>query len=331
MIKKFKSPYAAIALFSGGLDSILAVKWMQKAGYRIYPLCFLTPYMPIERAIESARANDIDLVVRDISVEHLEMMQEPGTIFGKNMNPCIDCHALMIRIAGNMLKELDAHYIVTGEVLGQRPMSQRKDAMNRVAKLSEYRDLIVRPLSQKLLRDTKPIIENWIDRNDMLDFSGRGRYRQLELAKELQILEYPAPAGGCLLTDKNYSLRLKDLMQHNQLDTLNMALLKYGRHFRIDAKTKLIIGRDENENDKLEELGAKIYLKAKEYTGPLGIVSTTKLDASILDTVLGIFWYYHPKAPKSGTVIMNNYKQIYEYACQKIDYESARKFRISFD
>ncbi|MCK9558263.1 MAG: tRNA (5-methylaminomethyl-2-thiouridylate)-methyltransferase [Candidatus Cloacimonetes bacterium] len=331
MMMNYKSRYAAIALFSGGLDSLLAVKWMQKSGYKVFPVYFLTPYMPIDRALESAAANGIDLIVRDISREHLQMMQDPDVVFGKHMNPCIDCHALMFRIAGDMLDELDAQYLISGEVLGQRPMSQRKDAMNRVANLSGYRDIVVRPLSQKNLRDTKPITENWVDKNDMLDISGRGRYRQLELAEELGIKSFPAPAGGCLLTDRNYSLRLKDLLQYSQTDPKDLEYLKYGRHFRLSPGCKLIIGRDEAENLKIEELIPDTTLKALDITGPLGVISGRCDDPDLLNLALSIFWYYHPKAPNEGNAIINSALGSSTYMCRKADLYTVRKHRLSYD
>jgi tRNA-uridine 2-sulfurtransferase len=326
-----KSKYAAIALFSGGLDSLLAVKWMQKAGYTVYPVYFLTPYMPIERALESARANHLDIIVRDISKEHLAMMQHPKTSFGKNLNPCVDCHALMFRKAGEMLSELDAHYLISGEVLGQRPMSQRRDAMNRVAKLSGYRDLLVRPLSQKLLRESTPIREGWVDIKDMLDFSGRGRSRQLELAKELGITSFPAPAGGCLLTDRNYSLRLRDLMQYGQLEKQNLELLLYGRHFRLSPATKLIVGRDEAENDQMEKLCQNmIRLKAKDVAGPLGLLN--QAEAENLQLAVDIFWYYHGKAPQKGIVTISDPSgKVSEHTACKADPKLIKQYRTSYD
>jgi tRNA U34 2-thiouridine synthase MnmA/TrmU len=327
----YKSPYSAIALFSGGLDSLITVKWMQKAGYKVYPVYFLTPYMPVERALDAARENGIDLIVRDIAKEHLAMMQDPQVVFGKHMNPCVDCHALMFKMAGDMLSELNAHYLISGEVLGQRPMSQRKDAMNRVGKLSGYKDLLVRPLSQKLLPDTLPIREQWVDKEDLLAISGRGRSRQLELAEELGMVNFPAPAGGCLLTDRNYSLRLKDLIQYNQLDPLSLVLLKWGRHFRLSPSTKLIIGRDEAENMKLETLIPDNQLKAKDITGPLGVLHEYPRQEATLQLALQIFWYYHSKAEDSGTVCLSSHTRSAELECNKAKHETVIKYRISLD
>ncbi len=332
MMKQNKSDYAAIALFSGGLDSLLAVKWMQKAGYKVYPVYFLTPYMPIERALESARDNDLDLIIRDITAEHLEMMQDPGTSFGKNLNPCIDCHALMFRSAGDMLGELNARYLISGEVIGQRPMSQRVNAMNQVGNLSGYRDLIIRPLCQKLMKDTNPLREGWVDAADMLDLHGRGRTRQLQLAEELGITRFPPPAGGCLLTDKNYTLRLKDLIAHHEMNKENLELLKYGRHFRLDESTKLIIGRDERENGCLERLSAPhTTLLAKDQNGPLGLLTGSASDPQLLDLALKIFWFYHPKAPQTGTIIIHHEGKTEEHTAQKALAELAKQYIISYE
>jgi len=331
-MKQNKSDYAAIALFSGGLDSLLAVKWMQKAGYKVYPVYFLTPYMPIARALESARDNGLDLIVRDITTEHLRMMHDPATSFGKNLNPCIDCHALMFRVAGAMLQELDAHYLISGEVLGQRPMSQRVNAMNQVGNLSGYRDLIIRPLCQKLLRETAPLREGWVDPSDMLDIHGRGRTRQLQLAEELGITRFPPPAGGCLLTDKNYTLRLQDLISHQQMDEENLELLKYGRHFRLSETVKLIIGRDERENGCLESISAGYtVLLAKDQMGPLGLLTAEFTDPEMMTLALNIFWTYHPKAPQSGTIIASKGDLSTEYEGQKDKPELLKQYIISYD
>lgn len=332
MKKQYKSDYAAIALFSGGLDSLLAVKWMQKAGYQVYPVYFLTPYMPIERALASARDNDIDLIVRDISNEHLKMMLDPATNFGKNLNPCIDCHALMFRAAGEMLSELGAHYLISGEVLGQRPMSQRRNAMNQVGNLSGYRDLIIRPLSQKFLLETAPLCEGWVDPADMLDISGRGRTRQFELAEELGITRFPAPAGGCLLTDKNYTLRLEDLISHRQMDEENLALLAYGRHFRLNDSVKLIISRNQKENDSLKRFNqGHTLLKAKGYSGPWGVLTGDPVDPGILSLALNIFWFYHPKAPQSGTIVLYKDGIYTEREGLKVAPELIKQYMITYN
>jgi tRNA-uridine 2-sulfurtransferase len=293
----------AIALFSGGLDSLLAVFWMKKLRIDVIPVFFQTPFFSADRALQTASENGLKLVVKDISSEHLAMLHNPRYGFGKNFNPCIDCHGLMFNLAGNMLEEIGADFLISGEVLGQRPMSQRKDAMNAVAKLSGYRDLLIRPLSQTLLADTLPIREGWINKEDMLSISGRSRKPQMSLAKQFNIVSYPSPAGGCRLTDKNYTLRLRDLLENNQLNLELIALLKYGRHFRLDAKTKLIIGRDEADNQGILEAGKGFLLLLNEsIPGPLGLLCTEDYTQDKIAIAASILAHYNSKSPFEVTI-----------------------------
>jgi len=294
--------HKAIALFSGGLDSILAVKWMQSKGYAVHPVFFKAPYIFPERAMHYAEKNDITLDVIDVSEEHIKLLANSVYGFGKWMNPCIDCHGFMFKKAAELMPERDADYLISGEVLGQRPKSQRRDALDSVSKLSEVKDLIIRPLSQNLLADTMPIREGWIAKNDMLAVQGRGRAAQLALAKELGIVDFPSPAGGCLLTDRNYCLRLRDLQKYHQDNLQSIELLAYGRHFRLTQEAKLIIGRDEAENETLRHIFQQgIMLEAQDYTGPLGFI-TGKLNYETLDLALSLFILYHPKVPTSATI-----------------------------
>ena len=283
--------YRAISLFSGGLDSVLAVVFMQHLGYEVIPVFFETAFFGPQKALFAAKANNINLKIHDITEEHMEMLLHPKYGYGKYMNPCIDCHGLMFKKAGELLKEYNAHFIISGEVLGQRPMSQRKDALNSVANLSQVKDLIVRPLSQKLLRDTLPIREGWIDKEKMLDIQGRNRKRQLELAKKFGLKEIENPAGGCLLTDKSFAKKLKDLIEHNLYKKEFIPFLKVGRHFRISDNLKLVLGRNFMENEMLSKLAANhLVIKAKEIKGPLGVmnyhsqptINDIKIAASIL-------------------------------------------------
>jgi len=290
--------YKALALFSGGLDSLLSVLYMQKLGIEVIPIFFRTPFFTEERPLQTAQANGLALTVIDFSAEHLEMLRNPVYGFGKNFNPCIDCHGLMFRTAGDLLEKFNADFLISGEVLSQRPMSQRKDAMNAVSKLSGYKDLLIRPLSQQLLADTKPIRENWIAKADMLALNGRSRKPQLELAKELGVHSFPSPAGGCRLTDKNFSVRLRDLIKYNQLELDNINLLRFGRHFRLNDTTKLIVGRDENDNDMLQALNlGDVFLLVEEYPGPLCIIKGAEIDEDIIALSAGILAYFIKKAP----------------------------------
>ena len=201
----------AISLFSGGLDSQLAVRLIQNQGIVVTGINFSSPFFGADKRTERA-AHDlgIDLRVEPVGEEYLErVLKNPVYGYGKNMNPCIDCHAFMFRKAGDLMEELGASFIITGEVLGQRPMSQNRSALNAVDKLSGYKGYIVRPLSARLLEATVPEKEGWIQRELLLDISGRSRTRQMKLAEEYGIKEYPSPAGGCLLTEQNFARRLK--------------------------------------------------------------------------------------------------------------------------
>ncbi len=270
-----KKEHKALALFSGGLDSLLSVLYMQKLGYEIIPIFFETPFFTAEKPMYAAKLAKLDLKVVNVENIYLEMLVAPKYGYGKNFNPCIDCHGFMFRIAASKMEEYEADFLISGEVLGQRPMSQRYDALNSVRKLSGVKDLIVRPLCQKLLKDTLPITEGWVDKSEMLDIQGRGRHRQIALAKELGLTEFTNPGGGCSLTDKGYSLRLKDLNNNGMLDLDYIKFLKYGRHFRISENTKLIVGRKSTDNNAMAEIvTTETVLKVLDIPGPMGIINS---------------------------------------------------------
>ncbi len=291
----------AIALFSGGLDSILAVFFMRKLGYEVIPVFFQTPYLPADKALYAAKANGIEIIVKDVTHQHLKMLKNPRYGFGKNINPCIDCHALMFQLAGDLLTELGADFLISGEVLGQRPMSQRRDALFAVKKICGYGDLLIRPLSHALLDDTLPIREGWVDKNEMLSINGRGRQAQKALATELGVKYYPQSGGGCLLTDVGYTLRMKDLLEYDQADVENIELLKYGRHFRLSPATKLIVGRDEADNNAIESTITRgSLLLVKDHFGPLGYLNAD--DEQLLNLAANIYLSYCKKAPDDWDV-----------------------------
>ena len=245
----------AISVFSGGLDSILASMLIRALGIEVQGLFFETPFFAIEKAMESAESIDLPTRFINIAERHLEVVKRPKYGYGKNMNPCIDCHALMLRIAGEMMSDEGADFIVTGDVLGQRPMSQNRKALSIIESESGVKGLILRPLSAKHLPPTVPEIAGWISRDKMLDYSGRSRKPQMALAKKMNITKYPPPAGGCLLTDNIFSRRLADLFSSDSpLALREIKLLKLGRHFRIGPKTKAIVGRNIDENDSISAL-----------------------------------------------------------------------------
>ena len=267
--------YTTLALFSGGLDSILAVKIVQQQGIKVIPICFTSPFFDCKKAEKSAKMLGLKLQVRELGEEYLNIIKNPKYGYGKHLNPCIDCHAFMYNKLGKMMPKLKTNFLISGEVLGQRPKSQSIAGLNAVAKLSGYKDLIVRPLSQKLLPDTKPIREGWIDKEKLYDIQGKSRKRQMELAKEFAITDYPSPAGGCLLTDEGYCKRLKDLLDYDMYDLKFIRFLNVGRHFRISKNTKLILGRKQSDNEKLNNLITDdlLTLKAERFPGPLGVIN----------------------------------------------------------
>ncbi len=265
----------AIGLFSGGLDSMLAVKLLQEQGVEVIGYAFATPFFGPEQAIKSADVVGIRLEVWEITEPYMEMMKAPRYGFGKNMNPCIDCHAMMFRLAGQKLEAHGARFLFSGEVVGERPFSQTRGALRAVGHLSGLGDLILRPLSAKLLEETTPEREGWVDRSRLEDIQGRSRKRQMALAERFGITEYPGPAGGCLLTEPNFSNRLRDLLRdqahprHRDLE-----LLKVGRHLRSAEGCKVIVGRREAENNRLEALWEKgdFRLWVKGFPGPVVLV-----------------------------------------------------------
>jgi tRNA-specific 2-thiouridylase len=289
----------AIALFSGGLDSILAVRLIQEQGIDVLGLTFSTPFFGARKARAAAEPIHLPLTVLDITVEHLATLKAPRYGYGRNMNPCIDCHTLMLKKAGEKMNEWQADFIFTGEVLGQRPMSQTRQSLHVVAKNSGFEPFVLRPLSARLLPVTKPEEQGKVNRERLLDIQGRGRKRQMELARVFGIKKYSNPAGGCLLTDPEFSRRLQDLF-NAAADTRirDIELLKYGRHFRIGGGIKVIVGRNQKDNDMLLRLSeaSDTVITTRDYPGPVTLVPEGCLGESLSHAVsLGVFYSDAPK------------------------------------
>jgi tRNA-uridine 2-sulfurtransferase len=274
----------AICVFSGGLDSMLAAELIRAQGIDVLALFFETPFFTADRALISARSMNLPFKVVNITERHLEVVKNPKHGYGGNMNPCIDCHALMFRIAGEMLASEDAAFVFSGEVMGQRPMSQNKKALALVAKESGLHGLLLRPLSAKCLSPTIPEAEEWVKRDQLLGIQGRSRKPQMNLAAELNLGDYPSPAGGCLLTERGFSRRLKDLLSNNPEVIVNhLESLKLGRHFRINDHVKIVVGRNKRENDKLKKLAMKedVVLNTVSVPGPVVLMSGSSLNEAI--------------------------------------------------
>lgn len=272
----------ALALFSGGLDSMLAMKLITQQGIEVKALNinigFGSRVDKSEVMAKRAGLVGAGFEMIDARENYLkEVLFRPRYGYGKHFNPCIDCHAFMFKTALNLLEKEKASFIITGEVLGQRPMSQRNDAMNKVKKLAnDDEDLILRPLCAKNLPPTKPEILGWVDRNKLEGISGRSRTRQLELAREFNLDDFESPGGGCLLTLQSFASKIKDFRAFDEDMSVNDAqILKYGRHLRLPNGAKMIVGRDESENALLQSLQTPKYeqIKLFDIIGAFSLVS----------------------------------------------------------
>jgi tRNA-specific 2-thiouridylase len=302
----------AVALYSGGLDSTLAIIVMINHGVEIEAVNFNTDLIPdqdtktLHDRLERD-ANKFGFAYRTIHLgsKFIDMVKNPGHGYGKRMNPCIDCKIMMLREAGEYMRKIDAHFAITGEVIGQRPMSQMKPTLRQIEKAAMLEDLIVRPLSGKLLDPTFPEKQGLIKRDWLMDINGRSRKYQLELAAKFGIEDYPTPAGGCLLTDVNYSVRLKDLFDYQETYSVNeIYLLRCGRHFRLSPAARLIVGRDENDNNRIEKLaGPDDYLVEVKDTGsPVAVLSGTANEDDINLAAAIVAGYSDSKTKSKVTV-----------------------------
>jgi tRNA-uridine 2-sulfurtransferase len=280
----------ALALLSGGLDSTLAVKIMLDQGIKVEALNFTSPFCTCtgknsgckSEAVRVAEEFDIPIKVINKGLEYLEIVRKPKHGYGKGMNPCIDCRIFLLRKAKEYMAECGADFIITGEVLGQRPMSQRRNAMQLIERESGLEGLLLRPLSAGHFPPTIPETEGWVDRNSLPSIQGRSRKEQMELAEDLDIRNYPCPAGGCLLTELSFVSKIRDVFDHTEeLNIRDFQLLKTGRHFRIGERTKVIIGRDEADNDALERIRQpnEAALRWVEGSSPVGVVIGAQDDA----------------------------------------------------
>ncbi len=277
----------AISLFSGGLDSICATRLVMEQDIEVIAVKFVSPFFGYDilrdqdkYRLETKEKYGIDVSVVDISDEYLQLLRQPSHGFGKYFNPCIDCKIFMLSRARTMLKEMKAAFLITGEVLGQRPMSQRRDTLNVIERDSGNRTILLRPLSAKLMNETEAERTGLVDRQKLLDFSGRGRSRQIALAKSFGITDYPAPAGGCILADPILSRRISYFYSGNfvvdqtGMSVVDILLLLVGRQFVLPGGGWLILGRDEKENIRIDELrqAGDIRIDIDERPGPTALL-----------------------------------------------------------
>lgn len=281
----------ALALFSGGLDSILACRLVAKQGIAVTALKFVSPFFGYELLQEEeeyrGRVREkygIDVVLRDISPQFLRMLRNPPHGFGKNFNPCVDCKILLMKEARNMMAEFGASFLISGEVIGQRPMSQRRDTLRLIERDSGCHGILLRPLCALGMEPTRPEIEGLVDRKKLLHFRGRGRYPQIALAAEFGIKDFPAPAGGCVLTDPILAKRIARFYHaHTDIQVQDMLLLQVGRHFLLPSGARLCLGRDEKENDRIVLLGREgdWLLTMETRPGPTALLRFSQSPADV--------------------------------------------------
>jgi len=274
----------AVALISGGLDSLLAARLVRDQGYDVTGLYFTSAFSKSygreddTPAVAVSRAMGLDLRIRDLGMPYIDLIRSPRHGYGKNSNPCIDCKIFMLNEAKAVMQELGAPFVVTGEVLGQRPMSQRRDTLHVIERDAGLRGLILRPLSATVLPPTRAEQDGLIDRGRLLGISGRGRTVQLRLAERYGIQGFSTPAGGCLLTDRNFSEKLQDLFRTKEQVSLDdIRLLTVGRHFKLESGLRIVLGRDQKENEVLAGIathGFHLFIP-HDFPGPVALLSGT--------------------------------------------------------
>lgn len=273
----------AVSLLSGGLDSLIATKIIVEQGIEVEALHFTSPFCNCSKggkgcgiqAVRTARELGIEVKVRTKGLEYLEIVKRPRHGYGRGMNPCVDCRIFMLKNAKQFMDETGASFIITGEVLGQKPMSQRRDTISLIEQESGLEGLIIRPLSAKHFSPTLPEQEGIVSREKLLGITGRSRKGQYDFVYSHGLTEFSCPGGGCLLTDPIFTRKLKDLFTYQTTYAMrDVALLKIGRHFRLGRKTKLILGRNQEENDRLNSFheAPLILLSPVDFKGPVGLL-----------------------------------------------------------
>ncbi|MBU1658180.1 7-cyano-7-deazaguanine synthase [bacterium] len=285
----------AIALFSGGLDSTLAVKLIRDQGIEVLAVNINTGFGSTKDRLEHMQSMcdqvGAQLKIIDIQSEYLQdVLFDPKHGYGKNFNPCIDCHAKMFAVAKRIMEAEGASFLISGEVMGQRPMSQNKDALQTVLNESNCGGLLLRPLSAKMLTPTIAEINGWVDRERLEGITGRSRERQMELAKEIGLEDFESPGGGCLLTDENFSKKMFDFIKHDTFEVRDILLMKYGRHLRLSEGAKLVVGRNQEENEHLQKINNDKYyhIKTVGLRGPHAMLSknATQSDKELASKII---------------------------------------------
>lgn len=313
MIDKHKQT-TALALFSGGLDSTLACRVVASQGIKVVAVKFVTPFFGHELLLGKDQycrrikeTSGIDVILKDVTVPYLELLKNPSHGYGKNFNPCIDCKIFLLSEAKKMMPEIEASFLITGEVVGQRPMSQRRDTLHIIERESGCEDILVRPLCAKNLAPSKAEKDGLIDRQKLLDFSGRNRKPQIQLADKFGITDYPSPAGGCILTDPILSLRVQKYYEiHEQIIPEDILLMMVGRQFKLPSGAWLVVGRNQSENIKIENLRQPDdwLLEPKDIPGPSAILRNSSLKEDIETAASIVMRYSKKSARENGSTVV---------------------------
>lgn len=321
-----------LALLSGGLDSTLATKIMLDHNIEVEAISFTTPFCLCDKCAVESAGERLGIKVHRVFLgqEFLDLLVDPPHGFGSQMNPCIDCRILMFKKAKEMAQNIGADGLVTGEVLNERPFSQRKEAMITIEKEAGVENQVLRPLSAHCMPETNLEKNGSVNRAWFFGIHGRRRLPQMRLAEEVGISDYPCPAGGCLLTDPHFARRLKEHLQHTErLNLADSTLLKIGRHFRIEG-CKIIVGRNEDENKSLLSIARRIdkpYLDVVEYMSPIAVVNGKRTD-SVLQKAAEILVRYSD-APKDTVVkVKVVHKGLHIIEARSVEDAAMEPFRI---
>jgi tRNA U34 2-thiouridine synthase MnmA/TrmU len=326
--------YDGIVLYSGGLDSILACRTLAEQGLRLLAVKYVTVFFPLRNDPQDyvrRQKGDfgVEVAVEDVTAEYLPVVKAPRFGYGRWMNPCLDCKLFMYRRASELMARTGAAFLATGEVLGQRPMSQHRGELVRLAREAGLEGRLLRPLSALRLAPTRAEESGLVDRNRLLGLSGRGRVEQMRLAREKGISGYPTPAGGCLLTDETYARRLKDMFTYGDDDRL-LPLLGTGRHFRLSPTARLTVGRNREENLVIERHAARAdaLLVPVSHMGPSAVIHGSATPELLLLAAGIVARYGDAPAPARTIVRAQTRTGTSELNADALDGEALERLRI---